>query len=135
MPNPRYLSREGEPTVDLLMRLYKAKKTYFENLDDFCEREFINKDEMSLVSKVYLAGSHASKNNWMDETSDIDFVLVNPLAVPENLARYKRKVLNPILCSSERKRDWVDLYFVRRDYQVTEPRINITKDWNTIKLD
>lgn len=135
MANPRYVSREGESTVELLMKLNKAKKTYFSNLDDFCEKEFVDKISLGNIEKVYLVGSHASKDNWMDETSDIDFVFVNSEAIPENLFRYKTKVLDKLLCSSERKRDWVDLYFVREDYQVTEPRIEITKDWNVLKLD
>lgn len=135
MPNPRYLSNEGEPTVELLMKLYKAKKTYFENLDAFCEMEFVDKSSLMNFENAYLVGSHASENNWMDDKSDIDFVFVNSMAIPENLFRYKRKVLNKILCSSERKRDWIDLYFVRKDYQVTEPRFDITNSWEDIKLD
>lgn len=134
MANPRYLSREGESTVELLMKLCKAKKTYYENLGDFCKKEFINKDSLLKINKVYLVGSHASEDSWMDDTSDIDFVFVNPYAIPENLFRYKTKVLDKLLCSSERKRDWIDLYFVRNDYQVTNPKQDITRDWNLLNF-
>ena len=135
MPNPRFMSKEGEPSVDLLMRLYKAKKVYLENLSEFCKKEHFEKGDLEEISEVYLIGSHASEDNWMDETSDIDFALVMPLATPQNLFEYKRKVLNPILCASERKRDWVDLYFLRQDYQITDPKFKITKAWKDIKLE
>jgi predicted nucleotidyltransferase len=135
MPNPRYLSREGEPTVELLGKMYKAKETYFSNLDNFCDIEFIGKSELSVFDSVYLIGSHAEDEKWCDETSDIDLKIVNSIAVPENLFRYKRKVLDKILCSSERKRDWIDLYFVKNDYQVLEPKWNLINYWNDLKLD
>jgi hypothetical protein len=134
MANPRYLSREGEATVELLMKLYNAKKVYFENLNYFCKKEFVDKTSLENIEKVYLVGSHAEENKWNDSTSDIDFKLVNSLAIPENLFRYKRKFLDPILCSSKRKRDWIDLYFVREDYQVTYPRWDLTQDWNKIQI-
>ena len=135
MPNPRYLSREGEPTVELFMKLYEAKKVYFENLDKFCKKECVDKESLEGISKVYLIGSHAEEEKWNDDTSDIDLKIVNGKAIPENLFRYKRKILDEILCGSERKRDWVDLYFVRENYQVTDPSWDVTKAWNEIKLD
>jgi len=135
MANPRYLSNEGEPTVELLMKLYKAKKVYFENLDNFCDKEFVDKNSLKEFEKIYLIGSHAENEKWCNDTSDIDFKIVNPTAIPENLFRYKRKVLDKILCSSERKRDWIDLFFVKEDYQVLNPRYDLTEHWNKIKLD
>ena len=135
MPNPRYLSKEGEPTVELLMKLYSAKKVYFENLELFCSEEYVNKKNLESVEKIYLIGSHAQEEGWHDDTSDIDFKLVMPNAIPENLFRYKRKVLDKILCSSSEKKRWVDLYFVRQDYQVLRPRWDVTGAWNDIVLD
>lgn len=135
MANPRYVSRDNEPTVELFMKLYKAKKVYFENLDIFCEKEVIEKKGLEVFDKIYLIGSHVEQDGWNNDTSDIDFKIVNSEAVPENLFRYKRKVLDTILCSSERKRDWIDLFFVGADYQVLDPKVDLTIYWNQIKLD
>jgi hypothetical protein len=134
MPNPRYLSREGEPTVELLMKIYHAKKTYFSELKSFCQNEFIDERTLKKIQTVYLIGSHAEESGWDNDGSDIDLKLVVPNAIPENLFRYKRKVLDKMLCSSERKKDWIDLYFVREDYQVTAPRYDLTKHWNQIGI-
>jgi hypothetical protein len=53
--------------------------------------------------------------------------------IPQNLFEYKRRILDNKLCSSERKRDWIDLYFVKEDYQVDEPRWDVTRAWKDIK--
>ena len=136
MPNPRYLSFDGEPTVELLMKLHKAKETYFGNLDEFCKNNVVfDKKALDNFDEVYLVGSHASIDDWQNDSSDLDFVFVNSNAVPQDLFEYKRKVLDKILCSSSRKRDWIDLYFVRENYQVLEPRHDLTKIWDGIKLD
>jgi predicted nucleotidyltransferase len=130
MTNPKYFSNENEPTFELLEKLSKAKKTYIENLDNFCEKEFVEKDDLKVLEKVYLIGSQAS-DDW-NENSDVDIKIVNFVAIPENLFRYKRKVLDPLLCSAERKSDWIDLFFVGDDYKVMEPRIDLTDVWNQI---
>jgi hypothetical protein len=135
MPNPRYLSREGEPTVELFMKLSRAKEVYFNNLESFCKEHYFDIDSFRDIKDVYLIGSHAEEEGWHDETSDIDFKLVIPSVVPQNLFEYKRKVLDKELCSSERKRDWIDLFFVREDYQVLHPKWKITSFWEGISLD
>jgi len=76
-------------------------------------------------------GSQASHSKW-NENSDIDFNIVNSGAIPENLFRYKRKILDPILCSDKNKRKWIDIFFTREDYQVLEPKIDLTDYWNRI---
>ncbi len=134
MPNPRFMSREGEPTVELLIKLHQAKKVYFDNLDGFCAREFTDNEAMRDILEVYLIGSHAEEERWNNDTSDVDLKIVNPTAIPEHLFRYKRKVLDRILCASERKRDWVDLFFVPQNYQVLAPRWDVTRYWNQIEF-
>jgi hypothetical protein len=133
MPNPRYLSYEGEPTVELLMKLYNAKKVYFNNLDSFCKKMCFDRDNFYDIKRVYLIGSHAEEDKWHNDTSDIDFKLVLPNMIPQNLFEYKRRILDNKLCSSERKRDWIDLYFVKEDYQVDGPRWDVTRAWKDIK--
>lgn len=134
MPNPRYLTREGEPTVELLRKLTLAKHVFESNLIWFCEEQGLNLTELSVVERIYIIGSHANKNSWQDETSDLDLKIVNGKALPENLHRYKRKVLDRLLCQGERKR-WIDIFFAREDYQVTEPRWDVTDYWKRISFD
>ncbi|MAG02198.1 hypothetical protein CMI42_02580 [Candidatus Pacearchaeota archaeon] len=135
MPNPRYLSDEGIPTVELLDKMRIAKNVYFENLKSFCGNRGINEDEMKAIKSVWLIGSHASEDNWMDDTSDLDLKLVNPEAFRHNMLEYKLKVLNPILCpEDEEKRRWIDLYFVGETYQVTDPCYDITGDWDQLDI-
>jgi predicted nucleotidyltransferase len=115
MANPRYISKQGEPTVELLQRLVRAKETYFSNLEKFCELHHIHPDEMKKVDEVYLIGSHATESDWHNETSDIDFKLVIPDALPMDLFRYKREVLDPLLCPKDQEKfRWIDLFFCQR---------------------
>lgn len=129
MANPRYLSADGkEYTVELLGKLALARQVFESNLDWFCTKWNYPVEELRRVDKVYLIGSHAEDEGWHDDTSDIDFKIVNGAAVPENLHRYKREVLDPLLHRDEKRR-WVDLFFVGEDYQVTPPRFDITQAW------
>ncbi|MBP7708440.1 hypothetical protein KA107_02050 [Candidatus Pacearchaeota archaeon] len=133
MANPRYLTREGEPTVELLQKLARAKEVYFGNLDGFCAKWFVEKDLLSNIHQVHLVGSHSSISDWHNDTSDIDFCLVNPNSLPQDLFRYKRDILNPILCPQDQeKRRWIDLYFVRELYQILPRGIDLTSYWNNI---
>ncbi|MEM4181828.1 MAG: hypothetical protein QXX68_01595 [Candidatus Pacearchaeota archaeon] len=135
MPNQRFLDKEGNPTVELLLKLERAKKVYLGNLENFCQENFIFPDDFRLVEKVYLIGSHATENNWDNERSDVDFKLVVPNALPMDLLEYKRKVLDPILKQkTEEKRRWIDLYFVHSDYQVLPPRFDLTDYWYNIEI-
>ena len=129
MPNPRYLTKEGEPTVELLQKMSLAKKVYFENLEPFCEKHYLDISSFKDISHIFLIGSHATENEWHDESSDLDLKIVNPSAIPENLWRYKREVLDPQLHLGEKKR-WVDLFFAREPYQVTEPKFDLIRYWN-----
>ncbi len=128
MPNPRYLTSQGEPTVELLKKMSFAKKVYYENLDKFCEKWAIEKKDLENITNVYVIGSHATEKDWNDDTSDLDLKLVNPNAIPENLWRYKREILDPHLHLGEKKR-WVDLFFAREDYQVTNPKFSVVDYW------
>jgi len=128
MPNPRYLTEGGEPQVELLRKLSLAKQTYFHNLYSFCQKYSFDSRELSAIEKVFLIGSHATEKDWNDESSDLDLKLVNSVALPENLWRYKREVLDPKLHIGEKKR-WIDLFFAREDYQVTSPKWDLTKYW------
>lgn len=133
MANPRYLSRTNEPTVELLQKIARAKQVYFGNLEEFCSHQSIDSSELKKIDKLYLIGSHATEGEWHNDTSDIDFKLVMPDAIPMDLFNYKRKVLDPILCSPEgEKFRWIDLFFVREDYQVLNPRFDLTQFWNKI---
>lgn len=128
MPNPRYLTEEGEPQVELLKKLSLAKQTYFNNLEQFCKKYSFDLNELSSIGRVFLIGSHATENDWDDDSSDLDLKLVNSKAIPENLWRYKREVLDTKLHVGEKKR-WIDLFFAREDYQVTPPRWDLTRYW------
>lgn len=133
MANPRYISRKNEPTVELLQKLARAKKVYFDNLEDFCSHQRIEPTDLKKIDRIYLIGSHATEGDWHNDTSDIDFKLVMPDAIPMDLFNYKRNVLDPILCSPEgEKFRWIDLFFVREDYQVLNPRFDLTSYWNKI---
>lgn len=133
MANPRYIGKDEEPTVELLQRLSTAKNTYFGNLEKFCSEKHISSQEMKSVEGVYLIGSHATDTDWHNDTSDIDFKLVIPEALPMDLFEYKRKVLDPTLCPKNlEKFRWVDLFFVREEYQVLHPRFDVTSYWNKL---
>lgn len=133
MPNPRFIDREGNPTVELLNKLAKAKEVYLGNLENFCEKWEVDKEKMKLVEGVYLIGSHATENSWEDNNSDVDFKLIVPSALPMDLFRYKKEILDPILCPrDQQKRRWIDLFFVHSEYQVLPPRYDLTKYWNQI---
>lgn len=133
MPNPRFIGKENEPTVELLLKLARAKEVYLGNLERFCLEEGINPEELKKVDRVYLIGSHATEDNWNDKESDVDFKLIVPNALPMYLLEYKRKILDPILCpKNEKKSRWIDLFFVREDYQVLPPRIDLTEYWNHV---
>lgn len=131
MPNPRYISRNGEPSVELLQKLREGRMVFESNLPWFCQRHGFNLNEIKKVNGVYLVGSHASERDWHNDTSDIDFALVVPDALPENLHRYKREVLDRLLHVGEKRR-WIDLYFLREDYQVTDPRVELTPYWDKV---
>lgn len=133
MPNPRYISKDGLPQVELLRKLSKAKATFYNNLMEFCEHEKMqwNYNEMKNVDRIYLIGSHAEEEEWSNETSDIDFKIVNSKGLPANLWAYKQKVLDPNLCpQGTEKKYWIDIFFARRDDEVREPRFDLTKYWN-----
>ncbi len=130
MPNPRYLTEKGKPQVELLRKLDLAKAVYLENIKSFCEKNSLNPEEIIAIKKVFLIGSNAEESRWDNDGSDLDLKLVNSTALPENLLRYKRKVLDPILCNiGKPKKYWIDLFFAHDDYQVTLPRWDITEYW------
>jgi hypothetical protein len=129
MPNPRYLTNEGEPTVELLQKLSLAKGIYLNNLPEFCDRHFFDVSDFLDIQNVFLIGSHAEKRGWNNDTSDLDFKIVNPTVIPEHAWKYKRDVLDPMLKIGEKRR-WVDLFFAREIYQVIEPKWSLIKYWN-----
>lgn len=129
MPNPRLISEAGEPTVELLGKLQRGRGVYLSNIPWFCEKYGLNPEEFKDVQGVYLIGSHAQERGWHDDTSDIDFKILNPSATPSDLHRYKREVLDRLLHEGEKRR-WVDLFFARADYQITMPRFDLTSYWN-----
>ena len=136
MPNPRFMSREGEPTPELLERMTLAKQVIYANATWFAEKyPPIQAEELRRADKVYLIGSHAGCIDWNDDTSDVDIAIVNmtPELLPEYLHRYKRKVLRPLLCVGEKRR-WNDVWFLKEDYQVREPRCEITDHWNRLSV-
>jgi len=133
MPNPRYMSHEGIPTVELLDKLNWAKEVYMTNLDRFCRKHGFDPLELSDCRKVFLIGSHAKENGWHNETSDLDFKIINPHALPQDMHTYKREVLDPLLHKGAKKR-WVDLFFVSEDYQVLPPRWDVTSYWNSLEI-
>lgn len=135
MPNPRYLvypdydKETGEPTVELLDKMSRAKDVYYTNLARFCMKHIIDINDMSDIERVYLIGSHATDTDWHNETSDLDLKLINPSVPPMYLHQYKREVLDPKLNQGEDKNRWIDLFFAREDYQVTKPRWDLTYYW------
>lgn len=131
MPNPRYLTSDGEPTVELIDKLCTARQVYFSNLEWFCQKHGLSQEEFKAIRGIFLIGSHANDSGWQDETSDLDFKLVNSEALPEHLFTYKREVLDKLLHQGEKKR-WIDLFFAREDYQVTDPKWNLTTYWNKL---
>jgi len=139
MPNPRYLvypnyeNEKGEPTVELLGKMQRAKGVYFRNLGGFCRKYFFDINDMSHIEEVYLIGSHATDEEWNDETSDLDLKLVNPAAPPMWLHLYKKEILDPTLNRDKEKKRWIDLFFAREDYQVMPPRWNLTKYWMDLR--
>ena len=139
MPNPRYLvypdydNWMGEPTVELLEKMERAKNVYFKNLGAFCRKYSFDINDMSHIEKVYLIGSHATEDEWNDGTSDLDLKLVNPAALPMWLHTYKRNVLDPQLNSGKEKKRWIDLFFAREEYQVLPPKWDLTDYWISLK--
>lgn len=133
MPNPRYMSREGIPTVELLDKLNWAKEVYMTNLEWFCRKHSFDISELNTLKSIFLIGSHAKERGWHNETSDLDFKIVNPLALPQDLHTYKREVLDPLLHIGAKKR-WVDLFFVSEEYQVLKPRWDVTSYWHNLKV-
>jgi predicted nucleotidyltransferase len=131
MPNPRYFNY-GKATPELVGKLAIAKKVYFENLDNFCEKYCIELEPFRDITSVFLIGSHAEDTAWSNETSDLDLKLVNPSAVPDYLRVYKQKILDPKLHLGD-KPHWIDLFFARELYQVLPPRWELTKEWNSLK--
>ncbi len=131
MANPRYVLDNDEPSVELLEKLNLARQVYFNNLDWFCDKWAYNKNEMSFIKSVWLIGSHTTDTDWRDETSDLDLKLVVPAGMSENLYRYKREVLDPLLCIGEKKR-WIDMFFARREDQVMPPRVDLTAAWEKL---
>ena len=141
MPNPRYLGlrKQGdlyipEPTVELLKKMTTGKEVYMANLNWFCDKYGLPMDEFLDIQKAYLIGSHASVDDWQEETSDLDLMLVNPSVMPANFHAYKREVLNSLLCRGIEKKRWIDIYCVREEYQVNEPRVEITNAWKNLVL-
>jgi hypothetical protein len=134
MPNPRYISSHGEPTPELLEKLSVAKQVFLSNLPWFCERYGIDPEVMSRVDRIYLIGSHAEASGWHNDTSDIDFKIVNLSEdwLPEEMHRFRKEVLRPLLCRGEKQR-WIDLYFVKRDDQALPPRFDLTSFWNGLE--
>lgn len=133
MANPRFIDRQEIPSVELLGKLARAKEIYLGNLEVFCEKHGILSKELTLVDSVYLIGSHATIDDWHNETSDVDFKLVVPSALPMDLHKYKREVLDPILCPKDQeKHRWIDLFFVGAEYQVLQPRFDLTNYWNKL---
>ena len=131
--NPRYFSatKQGRPTKLLVQKLALAHNVFHSNIDWFCGNYQIDQEErrnITDVQGVYLIGSHATSNNWQDDTSDVDFKLLVPNATQSNLLFYKRDVLDKLLHGGE-KRDWVDLWFAQRDDQIMLPRYDLTRYW------
>lgn len=131
MPNPRYISVEGIPSVELLRKLDRARAIFFNNLEWFCEKYSFLERELRDVQGIYLIGSHAQQDGWKDETSDLDLKLLMPEATPQNLHQYKREVLDPLLCRGKKKR-WIDLFFAQRIDQIMFPRYDLTSYWNEL---
>lgn len=129
MPNPKYLTTEGKPTVELLKKLSLVKDVYLGNLGKFCHKYFLNEEDFKDIRNVFLIGSHAEENSWDDEQSDLDLKIVNPSAIPEYLWKYKKEVLNSKLCVGEKK-SWIDLFFASKEYQVLPPRWELIDYWN-----
>jgi len=135
MPNPRYLvypnyeKETGEPTVELLDKMAKAKEIYYRHLGRFCNKWHFDINEMSHIEDVFLIGSHATEDEWDNETSDLDLKLINPSALPMWLYQYKREILDPKLCAGMEKFRWVDVFFAREEYQVLKPRWKLTDYW------
>lgn len=135
MPNPRYLvypdyEREtGEPTVELLGKMEKAKNTYHKNLPAFCKKWGFDINDMCHIEGIYLIGSHATESEWNNDTSDLDLKLINPAAPPMWLHLYKREILDPELNAGKEKFRWIDLFFAREEYQVLKPRWDLTNYW------
>jgi len=127
------MTPEGEPTVELLQKLTRAKQVFYGNLEWFCEKWGYDAQELKIVEGVYLIGSHAKEQGWNDETSDLDFKIVNSQALPESLHRYKREVLNRLLNQGDKKR-WIDLYFSQRSDQVLPPSWDLTEYWKRLEL-
>jgi len=135
MPNPRYLvypdyeKEIGEPTVELLGKMEKAKHTYHKNLPEFCKRWGFDINDMCHIEGIYLIGSHATEDEWNNDTSDLDLKLINPAAPPMWLHLYKREILDPKLNAGKEKFRWIDLFFAREEYQVLKPRWDLTNYW------
>jgi hypothetical protein len=134
MANPRYLTENGEPQVELLKKLSMAKEVYLSNLEEFCKKEGMlwEIENFKTIDGVFLIGSHAEEEKWNNLTSDLDLKLINSKALPANLWMYKKKILDPKLCpQGTEKQYWIDLFFAVKDYQVLEPKFDLTKYWNS----
>lgn len=132
MPNPRFINQQGEPTAELIGKLRRAVQVYYGNIGWFSEKWNVPLEELKGIQNVFLIGSHAGEEGWKDETSDIDFGFVIPTLLPEVAHRYKREVLDRMLHEGEKRR-WIDLFFVRENYQITNPRWELTPYWENIQ--
>ncbi len=133
MPNPRYLTKDGEPTVELLDKLGTAKKIYYGGIKEFCEKYYLDENDFKNVKKIFLIGSHAKDTAWCDETSDLDFKLIVDSVSPTNLLIYRREVLDKKLKQGNKKR-WIDLFFAKREDMVLDPKWDLTDYWNDKRI-
>ncbi|MEK6911058.1 MAG: hypothetical protein AABW82_04765 [Nanoarchaeota archaeon] len=129
--NPRYITTRNSPSKLLLDKLAWAHQVYHANLGWFADKYSIQEDlpKFKDIKSVFLIGSHATKDNWHDDTSDVDFKFHIPGLTSMYAQIYKKEVLDKLLHDGE-KRDWVDLWFAQRDDQITHPRYSLTKHWN-----
>lgn len=108
-----------------------SKETYFYNLENFCNKYSCNIDSFKQISKVFFTPNF-KKIDW-NQKIYFNFQLINGFALPMELSAYKRLVLDPLLHSG-RKEEWIDLSFVKKEYEIEKLKLEITNEWRKIKI-
>ena len=100
---------------------------FLEHLCSFCNQYGFDINDIAQTERVFLVGSQAG-DKW-NEDSDLDLVIVNSAARISDLHSYKHRVLDSELNRGKRKKDWIDLYFVKDEEEVSTPRFDVTDYW------
>lgn len=129
MANPLYITEKGRATDRLKLEMSRALEVYKVNLRLFCQKYGLETRPFEHVADIFLTGFHASPDSvlYPRREAPINLALVNPVVLPGDASLYKREVLDNLLLNSPNDRcPPIDLWHASADYQVNDPRFNVT---------